>query len=179
MRTVKLLTVAFMLALAGAVYAAGAKQDNAKPPETTKAEKSCCKKHAGTPASANAVAKHSAGCCCKGDSCGGASRAARHDGTWAAAMKTAAASVDEASCCGTGSACCAGGSCCKGRDTSGATVTSCDGESCCKEGAACCEGAGKNCCNAHKAGNAAGAKGMMASCSGSSCGCGRTQEGGR
>ena len=140
MRTIKMLAVAFVLALTGAFYAAGAMQDNAKTKEPAKAARSCCQRHDGTQTTAHAGMKHEgcgAGCCCSGGAC-----SKEHTGGHArtATPQTAAAGEEKAGCCG--------GSCCKEHKAAAAD----SGESCCKgkDGAACCKGGGEACCKAHK-----------------------------
>ncbi|HEX6626235.1 MAG TPA: hypothetical protein VF064_21135 [Pyrinomonadaceae bacterium] len=143
MRTIKMLAVAVVLALTGAIYAAGAMQDAAKTKDPAKAPKSCCRKHGGAQTAAHAGMKHEG--CCAGGAC-----SKDHTGGHAqtATPKTAAAGEEKAGCCG-GSCCCAGGSCGKEHKGAGARAAA-DGESCCKNGAAFCKGGGENCCKTHK-----------------------------
>ena len=72
MRTIKLSAIALLLALTGAVYAAGARQSAARSHDTTKAEKSCCQKHAGAQASTHGATRHDGEGCCAGGCCSGA-----------------------------------------------------------------------------------------------------------
>lgn len=125
MRTIKLMAAVLVLALTGAVYAAGAMQDAATTPDSAQAAKNCCRKRDGAQGAAHAGTKHE-GCCA-----GGACSKAHKDGPARAATQSPAAG-DEAGCCG-------GDSCDnehKGANTQSAAH---GGECCCKEGGACCK----------------------------------------
>ena len=181
MRTVKLLAVALMLALAGAVYGAGAMQDTAKQQGETKAAKSCCQMHGKAKAAdTHAGMKHEGEGCCGGGGgcCVGGACAKEHKGAHAAATRKTAAADKKAGCCSGDTGCCAGGACAKGHKDAKTQAVAVSGESCCKEGAACCK-EGATCCKTHKAdagqtvAKAVDSKGTAAAscCGGSSCAC--------
>jgi len=142
----KLSAVALVLALAGAVYAAGRTQDAAHQNHSAHAaghKAACCQaKHKQDGQKADAMSCDREGGCCHAHK---------------ADAKQTAATQDGESCCAGGGCCGGSGGCCAGHKKEGAqaavvktsaeqtsagqqAASCCDGGSCCKEGADCCKG---------------------------------------
>lgn len=139
MKRIKLLSLAFALSLAGAIYAAGGfAQSTAQESGKNQPSASCCASGAD---------------CCKD----GASCCAKHKAHHKTDAKQPGESGDaKESCCAPGASCCKdGASCCAKQKTDGekAGEQACDmsqssGAGCCTEGASCC--AGGSCSTARK-----------------------------
>ena len=187
MRTLKLMTIGIVLALTGAVYAAGAIQETTKTTDKATAEKSCCRmKRDGTQTAAHKGIKHEGeGCCAGGACCGGGNCCLggtcdmKHKGGHAATAHKTTAGEKTSDCCSGGS-CCGGGNCSMHHKKDARAAKSAHAAaSCCTEGAACCKGGGQACCKAHKAdakqgvatANAKEGDPSAASCCDASCSC--------
>jgi hypothetical protein len=156
MRILKLMNVALVLALTGAVYAAGAMQETAKTPDKAKAGESCCRmnREGATQATAHKGSKHEGESCCAGGAgcCAGDACDMKHKGAHAKATAQKTATAEHAAgCCAGDTTCCGGGSCSMKHKDASAAANAHAASSCCADKADCSKGCGQECCKAHQA----------------------------